>query len=262
MTSLTVLIDNVQIYILVFVRFAGVLVFNPILARSNVPARIRNALAFGSAFLLAPNLAVPEGFAVYSDLDFALAIFRELTVGWLYGFVFLVYYYMLMFAGDVMDTQFGLSMSKVMDPGTKVQTAFSGNVLGLLFMAYIFATNSHLVLIRLAATSYELVPIGAENLALREAPKFAISMFNTAFSLAIRLAFPFVAVELILEVSLGILMKLIPQIHVFVINMQFKIMLAIVLLFLLASPICVFLDNYILRMLSDIQQSLLAVTGG
>lgn len=258
MASLTVFIDNLRIYLLVLVRFAGVLSFNPVLSRNNVPARIRTALAFCCAILLTPTLAVPAGLSV-EGVDYVLAIFRELTVGVLFGFVFMIFYYMLLFAGDIMDTQFGLSMSKVMDPGSKVQTAFTGNLLNLLFLAYLFVTNSHLVLIRVAASSYELLPVGAMNLQLSAAADFAITVFNTAFNLALRLCFPFVAVELVLEVSLGILMKLIPQIHVFVINMQFKILLAIVLLFLLAGPICTFLDNYILKMLSSLQESLIAV---
>lgn len=259
MTSLHIGIENLYLYILVFVRFAGVLIFNPILTRRNVPARIRAALALCASILLTPNLAVPPELDL-SQVDLVFGIGRELVVGFVFGYVFILFYYMLMFAGDIMDTQFGLSMAKVMDPGSQTQTAFTGTLLGLLFTAYVFLTNSHLIVIRMAATSYDLIPIGAGNIQLEGLTDFAITLFVAVFSLAIRLTFPFVAVELVLEVSLGILMKLIPQIHVFVINMQFKILLAIVLLFVLAGPICTFLDNYVFRMLEDLESSLHVLT--
>ena len=84
-------------------------------------------------------------------------------------------------------------------------------------------------------------------------------MFTSVFNLAVRLVFPFVAAEFILEIGMGILMKLIPQIHIFVINMQFKILLAIIMLFILAKPITVFLENYILIMFDYVNDALYAL---
>lgn len=258
MTSLTITTDLVRIYILVFVRFAGMFAFNPIFSRQQIPTQLRVAIPFGAALLLAPSLSVPEGLAL-DGFSFVIAIFRELTVGLIFGFVVIFFYYMLMTAADIMDLQFGLSMAKTMDPGTKVQTAMTGTLLNLIFLAYFFVTDTHLVLIHLAVSAYELLPVGAPNLNLEAAPDFMLTLVSDVFSLALRLTFPFVAAELVLEISLGILMKLIPQIHVFVVNMQLKIMLALLMLFLLAHPICVFIDNYIIRMVNAVQESLYAL---
>ena len=85
-------------------------------------------------------------------------------------------------------------------------------------------------------------------------------MFIEAFSLALRLALPFIAVEFVLEVSLGILMKLIPQIHVFVINFQFKVLLSLVMLLAFAAPLSSFLDNYMNYMFECVQKVLWTFT--
>ena len=163
---------------------------------------------------------------------------------------------MLVFVGDILDMQFGLSMAKVMDPGTGVQSAFTGNLINLVYMAYFFATNSHLVLIKIAVDSYDIIPAGAAGINLSAAASFGITVFTSVFSVAVRLAFPFVAMEFILEIGMGVLMKLIPQIHIFVINMQFKILLAIVTLFILAKPITVFVENYIVIMFDYMKEAL------
>lgn len=243
MTELDIIIDNLYVYVLVFVRIAAIVGFNPIITRQNIPAMVRAGIIFFSTVLVTPLVPVP---AEPDAPDLAVSIVRELAVGWIMGYIFNIFFYMLAYVGDILDMQFGLSMAKVMDPGTGVQSAFTGNLINLVFMAYFFITNSHLVLIKIAVDSYELIPAGAANINIYAASSFGISIFTSVFTLAVRLAFPFVATEFILEMGMGILMKLIPQIHIFVINMQFKILLAIIMLFVLAKPITVFIENYII----------------
>ena len=236
-------LSNTFTYILVFVRMAGMIGFNPILNRNNLPAQVRVGMIFTLTILLAPNLH-PGNAAIFTSMDLVVAILKELMVGIACGFVFQIFYYLLFFIGDLMDTQFGMSMAKVFDPGTNIQTSISGNLLNMMFILYIFATDSHLLLIHLFATSYDVVSMGAVRLS-PDIAQYLLHLFISAFSLAIRLAVPFIAAEFVLELSMGILMKLIPQIHVFVINIQFKILLAMLLLLLFAAPIASFIDNYI-----------------
>ena len=59
---------------------------------------------------------------------------------------------------------FGFAMAKIFDPATNIQSAFTANILNLLFILYFFATNSHLVLIELAVSSYDLFSVGAGGL--------------------------------------------------------------------------------------------------
>lgn len=56
-------------------------------------------------------------------------------------------------------------------------------------------------------------------------------------------------------------MKLIPQIHVFVINFQLKVFLSLVMLLTFAAPLSSFLDNYMNYMLECIQKVLWTFTG-
>ncbi|MGN0605703.1 MAG: flagellar biosynthetic protein FliR [Oscillospiraceae bacterium] len=255
-----ILIDNLYVYVLVFVRIAGVISFNPIMARSNIPNMVRAAMIFFSTICIAPSAMLPENFTV-STISLVVSIGRELLVGFVLAYVFNVFYYMLFAASDLLDMQFGFSMAKVMDPGTSVQTAITGNILNIFFIGYLFATNTHRLLIRLIVFSYDVLPVGAASMVIDGLPDFAFEIFKTAFMLAMRLTFPFVAVEIIIELFLGVMMKLIPQIHIFIINMQIKIILSIVMLYLLSEPIAGFFDNYILLMFDYMQNALYLIAG-
>ncbi len=251
--------ENITAYILVFVRMAGMIALNPLLSRRNITTQVRMGLVLGMALLIAPGVD-KTALAVTNTFGLIMSMGRELFVGFVLSYVFGVFYYLLFFAGDLMDVQFGLSMAKVFDPGTNIQMSVSGNILSLFFIFYVFATDSHLLLINLFASSYEILPVGVQSINL-DISGFAITLFATAMSLVIRLTLPFIAVEFIVEMAMGILMKLIPQIHVFVLNIQLKLLIALFMLLVFAQPVADFMDRYVSIMFRNMQQALTALAG-
>ena len=252
----TSLIANSPAWMLTFARLAGMLGMNPLFARRNVPSAARAALVFLMTAILAPGLTVTLD--AQSSAQLLWAMLKELFVGYVCGYVFQVFYYMLFFAGDLMDTHFGMSMAKVFDPGTSIQMSVSGSLLNILFILYIFITDSHLMLVRLFVDTFRILPLGTMTFS-QDSARFMLDLFTAGFQLALQLVLPFMAAEFVLELAMGILMKLIPQIHIFVINIQFKMILGLLLLLAFASPTASFLDNYMRLMLENLQRAVLAL---
>ena len=146
-----------------------------------------------------------------------------------------------------------------MDPLTNIQTAIMGDFFNIMFMLYFFATNSHLLLINMAVNTFDAVGAGAAYISYEGRCKFAIGLFTSVFLLAVRLALPFVAAEFVLEVSLGLLMKLIPQIHVFVIQMQGKILVGLTLLIAMLIPVSNFVNDYMEKMFDSANDAILSL---
>ena len=71
---------------------------------------------------------------------------------------------------------------------------------------------------------------------------------------------PIFAAELLGQVGMGFLMKAIPQINVFSINIELKVLIGLVLLLLLISPFSEFLLQTEITMLDSLRE-LLAMTG-
>lgn len=251
--------ESIVVFLLVLVRITGMFLFNPILARRNMPARLRMGLVLCLTILIAPTLSPTEVMA-YDAFDLTFAMLRELFVGFVCGYAFQMFYYLLFFVGDFLDVQFGMSMAKVFDPGTNIQMSVTGNFLSILFMLYIFATDSHLLLLKIFSSSFSIVPLGATGVSL-DAAKFVIDLFIAVFMLIIRLALPFAVAEFTLEVAMGVLMKIIPQIHVFVINIQLKMAMGLLLLFLFAGSVASFMDQYIILLFENMQRALVSLAG-
>ena len=74
--------------------------------------------------------------------------------------------------------------------------------------------------------------------------------------MGLKMAFPLIAMELLTEFAVGILMRIIPQINVFVINFQLKIIVGLLMLLVLFSPIADQLEQLIGQMFRWIQESI------
>ena len=83
-----------------------------------------------------------------------------------------------------------------------------------------------------------------------------VELFIQTFLLAVQLSLPVLTAELIGQVGMGILMKAIPQINAFVINIELKVVLGLVLVLLLMAPFSDFLLEAERTMLDSLHQVL------
>ncbi len=247
---------NMLAMILVFVRMGAMFLTNPVLSRRQVPVLLRLAFILIVSILVYPTLD-HSAIDPTMDLLYVLLVVKEFLVGIFFSLIFSFFYYLIFFAGDFMDLLFGLAMAKAFDPTTNIQVSISGQYLNIFFVLYFFATNAHLSLIEIFVNSYILIPIGADfnyNMA-----GFLLSTFTATIELILRLVMPFLVGTLLIEVILGVLMKLIPQMHLMVINIQLKIMVGIFLLIALAYPVSIFIDNYVATLLDTIYDGIIAI---
>jgi flagellar biosynthetic protein FliR len=245
-------------YILVFCRMSGIILFNPLLSRKNIPVQLSMALCLGLSILVAPSLIAGMG-PMDQPYSLIAAIGAEFLVGFVWGLIFQIFYYMLFMAGDVIDLGLGLSMAKVFDSNSNIQMSLSGTIFNLMFVLFLFATNSHIALIRLAVSSYNVVGIGGAVLGPKLSA-FMLQLFVDTVTLAIRLCMPFLAATFTVEITMGIIMKLVPQISIFTIHFQAKVIMGLILLYVFTVPVANFLDNYTIVIFRQMERVLGTMT--
>lgn len=255
---MSVSVSGLLIYLLVFVRLAACLFFNPIFNRSTWPSMARMAFILLLTLLVAPH-AYHVDFGNTNLPEMVGYIVIEVLIGLFLGFIVQIFSLFISYTGEILDNQMGLAMAKTFDPATDIQSGVVGGILNMLFVLFILASNAHLVMIEAFVRTFQLLPVGS-FVDLNAICIFVFSTFISVFNLVIRLVLPFVACELLLEISLGILMKMIPQIHVFVINIQMKILLGLIMLILLSGSLSTFLNNYIDKTLDTVQNAIVEIS--
>lgn len=218
-------LNSVYLFLLVSCRMAGVIFFNPIFGRQNIPVMIKVGLSLGMAFYTVSSLP-PFPVADGSTLLFLLSMVKEFAVGYALGFVIQLFLSTLHVGGELVDLQMGISMARMYDPSSNSQISISGNLLTMMYTMLFFITNSHANLLALAMNSYLVIPLGFQHIH-PQIGIFIAELFGYILVYAVQLALPFIVMEIILEVAVGIMMRVVPNINVFVVNLQLKLMVGL-----------------------------------
>ena len=123
-----------------------------------------------------------------------------------------------------------------------------------------FVENGHITLLELMLTSGEMVPYGAVTLGENFAA-YGLELFAECALLAVKLSLPILGAELLGQVGMGVLMKVIPQINVFAINIELKVIIGLVMVLMLLLPMSEFLLQTEADMLRALRQAVLLMNG-
>jgi len=245
---------ELTLFIYITARMSGFVLFNPLLGRNTIPALFKAGfilmMTVGVFSAGLPAVELPVGLA-----DFMLRIILELLLGVLIGMIIHFFFYIPQLAGEVIDLQMGMTMNQVYDAGSQANMSVSGVLLNILMMLLFFASNAHLVLLKIMMTSGDVIPFG-EAVITRQSLNAALELFVLCTVFAVKISMPILAASLIGQLGMGVLMKVIPQINVFAINIELKVIIGLVLLFLLISPFSEYLLQIEMNMLRGIEEVL------
>lgn len=243
--------DSALPFMLVMLRMTGMLVFHPILGRSNVPVTANAALAFVLAVLVTPHVAAPALAAPMLPV-FLYWVVKEMLVGLVAGLVVRMFISVLLVGGEMIDMQMGLGMAKAFDPGTNASISLTAQYLNILFILVFFLGNGHLTLIRITVQSFAILPLGSYVINF-DSFTLLPALLGNVFLLAAKLSIPVVVVEIIVTFAVGIIMRVIPQINIFVVNIQFKLITGMLVLVLLVPSLTAFMENLLTICVENIE---------
>ena len=241
---------QVNLFFLILSRMSGFVLFNPIFGRQNVPGIVKSGLVLLLSITVFPvttyRPAVPESIL-------------ELAMGYLLGMVINLFFYIPLLGGETIDIQMGMSMGRTYDPSSQTSTTVTASLLNILMMLLFFAGNGNYTLLRIFMASGRVVPYGQAGFG-PDVYQAILELFISCTVMGIKLCMPILAAELLGQVGMGILMKVIPQINVFAINIELKVIVGLGLLLVLTVPFSEFLLQAEMAMLNALHD-VLALTG-
>ena len=250
---------EITLFMAILARMSGFILFNPLLGRRDVPGVFRS----GMAMVLAVTVfsMTEEGPAVPGTIfEMALLLFVEMVMGYILGVAMNFFLYIPLLGGETIDAQMGMSMGKTYDPGSQTSTSVSATMLNTMMLLMFFVANGHHTLLRIMMASGQVVPFGQIRLG-QNLYWAVLELFIDCTILAIKLCMPVLAAELMGQMGMGVLMKVIPQINIFVINIDLKVIIGLGLELLLLAPMSEFLLGAEVKMLRSLQDLLMMMGG-
>lgn len=223
-------IEYIEFAMLVFVRVASIVSVTPFFGNNAVPLKVKAAVSLFLSIIIMNTTDYTnvdyEGLLGYSSLVMKEAI-TGLVIGIGSGFCL----YILNYSGHFIDMELGLSMAMEFDPVSNIQSTITANFLSHLFMLLFLVSDMHYFVIDAINESYKLIPIGGAKI---DAGLLDVMTKYVAdyFVIAIRVALPIFTCIFIINVILGVLAKVAPQMNMFVIGMQLKLFVGLFILFM------------------------------
>lgn len=221
---------DLELFLLIFVRVASFVYIAPFFSMSNTPSRVRVGLAFFISVLLYQT--GPEQEAAYDTLTgYTIIVMREAVTGFLIGFGANLCTAVVSFAGQIADMEMGLSMASLFDPATKQQTTITGVYYNYMVLLLLMISGMHRYLLKALAETYELIPINGAVFHDDALLQALITFMGDYIIVGFRICLPIFAVMIILNAVLGILAKVSPQLNMFAVGIQMKVLVGFCVLF-------------------------------
>jgi len=221
--------DRVVLWMLVLTRITGLLAAFPMLGSEQLPLQLRAALGVILATIIVP--VVPAPAVLPAGIPALVALMAgELAVGLLLGTVVAWIIEAVSFAGALMDMQMGFSFVQFLDPSTSQSMSVSGSLMVQMASVLIFVTGLHHQMILALVDSYRVAPLG-HGVPLQAMG--LILLLGQLLAKGFQLAFPVLAVLFLMDLTLGISGKFMPQLQLLQLSFPLKIALGMVILGLL-----------------------------
>lgn len=223
-------VEYLEYALLVLVRIASVVFAAPFFNASEVPRKVKVAISVFLALIVMNTVdytaVTYEGIIGYSSL-----ILKEAITGLLIGLGSGLCLYIINFAGNMFDMEIGFSMVQELDPTTHIQSTVTSSFFMYVFMLLFIVSDLHYYIIDALFDSYKLIPIGGANIN-GNLYQVMLTYIVDYFVIGFRIILPVFACILVINIVLGILAKIAPQMNMFVIGMQLKIFVGLAVLFI------------------------------
>lgn len=250
---MTLTLENFELFFLILVRMSGFVYTAPLFSLRTVPVRVKAGFSIFLSIILFYTL--PISAAEYTGIiGYGILVIKEAIAGALMGLFSNIAYHILAFAGQIIDMEIGFSMINQLDPVTRIQTTITANLYGYLVLLLMIITNLHHYFLKAVVDSYQVFAIGEAVFP----PNIYLLMIRFVidyFVIAMRIVLPIFAAILVVNTILGILAKVAPQMNMFVIGMQLKILVGLIVIYLiigLTPSVADFIFNEMMDMLRAI----------
>ncbi len=225
-------VRELEFFLLILVRIASFIFAAPFFSMTNTPRRVRTALAIFVTILVYSSLDTPEIIPYDSVWSYGALVIRESLVGILVGAGANMCLSATAFAGHIIDMNIGLTMVSLLDPATRQQVSFSGAFYNYFYTLILIASGLYRYLLKALVDTYTLIPIGKAVFRMEPLLNAALTFMVDYLMIGFQIALPVLVTILILNSLLGIMAKTAPQMNMFSVGMQIKILVGLTVLLL------------------------------
>lgn len=249
---------DLEYFLLILTRVSCFIFVAPFFSLNNTPRHVRVALSVFTAALLYQTLAPAPTVEYQTITGYSMIVLREAIVGLMLGLGTSMCSAIVNFAGHIVDMETGLSMVTLMDPATRESTSITGVFYQYVVMLMLIVSGMYRYLFGALADTFVLIPVNGALFQMDSLLLSVVKFLGNYIIIGFRICLPVFCVILMLNAILGVLAKVSPQMNMFAVGIQLKILVGLSILLLSASMLPD-AANFIFMQMKEIME---AIAGG
>ncbi|NLK40297.1 MAG: flagellar biosynthetic protein FliR [Clostridiales bacterium] len=237
-------------FLLVLLRLTGAIIINPIFGRKNVPNPVKAGLALLLALILVQTTQA-ESARTNTLIEFVIKGTGEFAIGYAISLIMNIFLSAVTMACEAIDFQIGISMAKIYDPGSNRSSSLTGSIFYSFLILLFFVANGHLTFFNMLKQLFTAIPCGSQ-INLAGAGYVVLCIMSGSLCLALKFALPIIAIEFMAEIGMGVLSRAVPNINVFSVGIQARILSGVLVLTLITPAFGSFCDLLFSEMFKNI----------
>jgi flagellar biosynthetic protein FliR len=220
-------LNFVPAYVLVVFRLAGLALYAPLFGSTRIPRQIRVLLLLVLAAGVAPSVPTPT--IPNTTWGLALGIGGEIAFGFAMGMVLSFTFVAVQWAGEIIGQQMGFNLGEVFDPQFGGRTSVVGDLYFMLTLVIFLMAHGATFMIGGIIQSFKALPLLSVSV---DASLFTLvlDLFHAATILAVQVAAPVLITMIVVDIVLGLLGRVMPQLNVMSAALSIRAAIGIVVL--------------------------------
>ncbi len=234
-------------------RVLALMATAPVLSHQAIPTRVKIAIAMAITMAIAPVVNSPPltGLLEARGLVF---LAHNILVGLSLGFAVRLVFVAIELAGQLIGLQIGLSFAGYFNPDSGEGQNAVSNFMAMLALLIFLSIDGHLMLLYALVDSFRLFPPGTAG-ALPIEPLTLVRSASDVFAIAMTISLPILAVMLLVNVVLGLMARVAPQLNLFAVGFPLTVLAGL-------AALTLFLPTLEAPLRAVLQRSLAALPGG
>lgn len=232
MVNLEFTLYTFEYFLMILVRIASFVFIAPFFGMNNTPRRVKVGFSVFVALLVYQTVLPKEPLEYVGMFEYSIMVVQEAITGLMIGFAANICNSIVLLAGKIIDMDIGLAMAQVFDPVTNSTTGITGNIYNYFVMMLLIVTNMQHFILRAIIDTYELVPVAGTVLDREHLLVSMATFMGDMMVIGFRIVLPVFACIMILNCVLGIMAKVAPQMNMFAVGLQLKVLVGLAIMFL------------------------------
>lgn len=232
MVDLSFSYDELLTYLLIVVRVTCFVYLAPFFNMKNTPNRVKIGLGLCVSYLIYQILLPVEPLVYSNILEYSVLVLKEAMVGLIIGFGANICMAIVNFTGSIIDMETGMAMATLFDPQTNQDTSISGVLYQYAMSLMLIVSGMYQYLLKAIVETYTLIPTNGAIFDKDHLLSSMTTFMGNYLTIGFRICLPVFCAMLLLNAILGIMAKVSPQMNMFAVGIQLKMLVGLAILIL------------------------------